>query len=157
MFFQLIYDLMGLAKKSTSGPICGFIRPRPFCFGRFVHHSIENFMASKNMCSLNLFEAFVSLKNWKNLKSAKYSIFRLSFIKLNFLSFVQTYIIQTTRFLFNFENWTRKWLERRFRPWRLLARAVRNEATKTSLPILANFSEIFLKTLELKFLHGSTR
>ncbi len=59
--------------------------------------------------------------------------------------------------MFSFENWIRKWSESRFRPKRLFAKAIDIEVTKISVPILANFSRIFLELLEQIFLHEYTR
>jgi hypothetical protein len=89
---------------------------------------------------MSFFEASFHWKNRKIWKGMKQSVFRLFSIKLNFPSFVPTWIIQTAIFLFHIKNWFRKWPESRFRPKRLFAKVIKSESTKIIQPILANCS-----------------
>ncbi len=61
---------------------------KKFVFRRFIHYSIENFKASKNMWFLNFFEAPLHSKNQKNSKGVKKLEFRVFFIQLSFPSFM---------------------------------------------------------------------
>ncbi len=126
-------------------------------FRCFIHHSIENLTASKNICFISLFEALFHSKNRKIWKGMKKSIFRLFSIKLNFPSFMPTWIIQTAIFLFSIKNCIRKWPESHFRSKCLSAKIIESESTKIIQSILANFSQVFLEMLEPIFSHGSIR
>jgi len=116
MLIPCIFLFKVYAKQSSS---------KNFTFRFLIYHSLENFTASKNMCSLNVFGVFLPSKNRKNSKGVENPIFRLFFfIKLSFPSFLPTWIIQTAILLFSFEDWIRKWPESSFRPKCLSAKAV---------------------------------
>ncbi len=57
-----------------------------FVFRCFIHHSIENLTASKNMCSLNFFETLPFEKS-KNLEWSKKVNFPLILYKVEFSKF----------------------------------------------------------------------
>ena len=101
-------------------------------------HSIKNFMASKNMCSLNHFKASFRSKNRTNSRGAKITNLSPIVYEVEFSKFH----IQTVIFLFNFEHWIRK---------RLSTTAIESEVTKIPPPIFANFPQVFLEILSQYF------